>query len=161
MRRQFKTVKATLSDAADIALRLSDDDYKELEINHSGMYVDVVKMLEKVISEHEHVFVVVNKLTGTRYAIGGYHGNEVWMLTTNYVTTFSLKERYRFIRELRLNIASAVDSQITLSNYIWEGNKMHVKLVTSMGAYMYPRVLSQNGSYYIPFRFTKEGESNV
>ena len=155
MNRHFKTVPATITDAIDLADRLTNDDYAELEANHSGLYIDVKKLLTDIIKEHEDVFVVINKLTGTRYAIGGYSNGSVWMLTSEYVTTFKNKERSRFIAELLNNLNVALQRYPVLSNYIWVGNPMHIKLVRHMGASMQPKVLSQPGDYYIPFSFTQ------
>jgi len=153
----FKTIKACLSDAEELAKSLSTEDYDELVANRSGVYVDAKAALEEAIKSCEASYSIVNEKTGQTYAIGGYTDKGIcWFLTSNYVKNFNKEERMALRDELCKNRDAALLVHPVLHNYIWVGNPAHIWFTESCGARMSGQVLGQNGEYYVPFEFCIE-----
>lgn len=71
---------------------------------------------------------------GVPLAIGGNCGDQVWFVTSWHVQHLSPKDKRKFrklIIEYRDKMLSTYD---TLWNYVWIGNKTHIRFLKTIGA---------------------------
>ena len=119
--------KATEQDGRSFEIAI--DDINEL------MAHDPRRDLESVLLSHlTPSSVVLTDALGTVYAYGGNQGDNVWFLTSRLVSRLSKAEK----REFGLHIARYRDLMLdqfpVLWNYVWSGNKSHIRFLRLLGA---------------------------
>lgn len=119
--------KATEQDVRSFEIAI--DDINEL------MAHDPRRDLESVLLSHlTPSSVVLTDALGTVYAYGGNQGDNVWFLTSRLVSRLSKDEK----REFGLHIARYRDLMLdqfpVLWNYVWSGNKSHIRFLRLLGA---------------------------
>lgn len=91
---------------------------------------------------------VVMDLKGLPLAIGGNHGDQVWFITSDQVWRLNRANKMRFHRlicEYRDQMFKQYD---VLWNYVWIGNKAHIRFLKSIGA-VFPDVYTRGGQFQL------------
>lgn len=143
--------KATEQDVRSFEIAI--DDINEL------MAHDPRRDLESVLLSHlTPSSVVLTDALGTVYAYGGNQGDNVWFLTSRLVSRLSKDEK----REFGLHIARYRDLMLdqfpVLWNYVWSGNKSHIRFLRLLGAKFHPEVTISpvTGERFQLFTISKE-----
>ena len=143
--------KATERDVRSFEIAI--DDINEL------MAHDPRRDLESVLLSHlTPSSVVLTDALGTVYAYGGNQGDNVWFLTSRLVSRLSKAEK----REFGLHIARYRDLMLdqfpVLWNYVWSGNKSHIRFLRLLGAKFHPEVTVSpvTGERFQLFTISKE-----
>lgn len=143
--------KATEQDVRSFEIAI--DDINEL------MAHDPRRDLESVLLSHlTPSSVVLTDALGTVYAYGGNQGDNVWFLTSRLVSRLSKAEK----REFGLHIARYRDLMLdqfpVLWNYVWSGNKSHIRFLRLLGAKFHPEVTVSpvTGESFQLFTISKE-----
>ena len=115
--------------------------------------------LESVLLSHlTPSSVVLTDALGTVYAYGGNQGDNVWFLTSRLVSRLSKDEK----REFGLHIARYRDLMLdqfpVLWNYVWSGNKSHIRFLRLLGAKFHHEVTVSpvTGERFQLFTISKE-----
>ncbi len=143
--------KATEQDVRSFEIAI--DDINEL------MAHDPRRDLESVLLSHlTQSSVVLTDALGTVYAYGGNQGDNVWFLTSRLVSRLTKAEK----REFGLHIARYRDLMLdqfpVLWNYVWSGNKSHIRFLRLLGAKFHPEVTISpvTGERFQLFTISKE-----
>lgn len=143
--------KATEQDVRSFEIAI--DDINEL------MAHDPRRDLESVLLSHlTQSSVVLTDALGTVYAYGGNQGDNVWFLTSRLVSRLSKAEK----REFGLHIARYRDLMLdqfpVLWNYVWSGNKSHIRFLRLLGAKFHHEVTVSpvTGERFQLFTISKE-----
>lgn len=143
--------KATEQDVRSFEIAI--DDINEL------MAHDPRRDLESVLLSHlTPSSVVLTDALGTVYAYGGNQGDNVWFLTSRLVSRLSKDEK----REFGLHIARYRDLMLdqfpVLWNYVWSGNKSHIRFLRLLGAKFHHEVTISpvTGERFQLFTISKE-----
>ena len=143
--------KATEQDV--MSFEIAIDDINEL------MAHDPRRDLESVLLSHlTPSSVVLTDAMGTVYAYGGNQGDNVWFLTSRLVSRLSKDEK----REFGLHIARYRDLMLdqfpVLWNYVWSGNKSHIRFLRLLGAKFHHEVTISpvTGERFQLFTISKE-----
>lgn len=143
--------KATEQDVRSFEIAI--DDINEL------MAHDPRRDLESVLLSHlTPSSVVLTDALGTVYAYGGNQGDNVWFLTSRLVSRLSKDEK----REFGLHIARYRDLMLdrfpVLWNYVWSGNKSHIRFLRLLGAKFHHEVTVSpvTGERFQLFTISKE-----
>lgn len=143
--------KATEQDVRSFEIAI--DDINEL------MAHDPRRDLESVLLSHlTPSSVVLTDAMGTVYAYGGNQGDNVWFLTSRLVSRLTKAEK----REFGLHIARYRDLMLdqfpVLWNYVWSGNKSHIRFLRLLGAKFHPEVTISpvTGERFQLFTISKE-----
>lgn len=143
--------KATEQDVRSFEIAI--DDINEL------MAHDPRRDLESVLLSHlTPSSVVLTDALGAVYAYGGNQGDNVWFLTSRLVSRLSKAEK----REFGLHIARYRDLMLdqfpVLWNYVWSGNKSHIRFLRLLGAKFHPEVTISpvTGERFQLFTISKE-----
>lgn len=143
--------KATEQDVRSFEIAI--DDINEL------MAHDPRRDLESVLLSHlTPSSVVLVDALGTVYAYGGNQGDNVWFVTSRLVSRLSKAEK----REFGLHIARYRDLMLdqfpVLWNYVWSGNKSHIRFLRLLGAKFHPEVTISpvTGERFQLFTISKE-----
>lgn len=91
-------------------------------------------LLEYLIEASSHYDVHTMIHDGVVMAIGGELNGCVWFLTTNFLGQSNKKIKREFIDVMNEHKERVLDETGYIWNYIWEGNKQHIKFITMMGA---------------------------
>jgi hypothetical protein len=70
--------------------------------------------------------------SGDIFAIGGIEANWVWMMCTTHV--MKQENQTAFLRFMRKHLEYTLRMHSFLTNYVWGGNKVHIKWLEWMGA---------------------------
>lgn len=135
------------------SFEIAIDDINEL------MAHDPRRDLESVLLSHltPSSVVLVDSL-GTVYAYGGNQGDNVWFVTSRLVSRLSKAEK----REFGLHIARYRDLMLdqfpVLWNYVWSGNKSHIRFLRLLGAKFHHEVTVSpvTGERFQLFTISKE-----
>lgn len=122
--------KATEEDVQRFLWHLSQDDVDEALANY-GTYVG---MTERMMSHLTESSVVLTNRSGKVYAYGGNQGDNVWFLTSCQVDLLNHKGKRAFIRCISEYRDLMLDQYGTIWNYVWSGNKSHIKFLKLLGA---------------------------
>ncbi|QEG09593.1 internal capsid protein [Escherichia phage Pisces] len=143
--------KATEQDV--LSFEIAIDDINEL------MAHDPRRDLKSVLLSHlTPSSVVLVDALGTVYAYGGNQGDNVWFVTSRLVSRLSKAEK----REFGLHIARYRDLMLdqfpVLWNYVWSGNKSHIRFLRLLGAKFHPEVTISpvTGERFQLFTISKE-----
>ena len=143
--------KATEQDV--LSFEIAIDDVNELTAN------DPRRDLKSVLLSHlTPSSVVLVDALGTVYAYGGNQGDNVWFVTSRLVSRLSKAEK----REFGLHIARYRDLMLdqfpVLWNYVWSGNKSHIRFLRLLGAKFHPEVTISpvTGERFQLFTISKE-----
>ena len=143
--------KATEQDV--LSFEIAIDDINEL------MAHDPRRGLKSVLLSHlTPSSVVLVDALGTVYAYGGNQGDNVWFVTSRLVSRLSKAEK----REFGLHIARYRDLMLdqfpVLWNYVWSGNKSHIRFLRLLGAKFHPEVTISpvTGERFQLFTISKE-----
>ncbi|AWD92518.1 internal virion protein A [Pectobacterium phage Jarilo] len=90
---------------------------------------------------------------GTVLAIGGNHEDQVWFVTSHLVDSLTTSERSRFRKLIVAYRDIMLDSYPVLWNYVWIGNKSHIRFLKTIGAEFH-KEYSMNGLFQL-FTITK------
>ncbi|QUR34632.1 internal (core) protein [Escherichia phage P762] len=143
--------KATEQDV--LSFEIAIDDVNELMAN------DPRRDLKPVLMSHlTPSSVVLVDALGTVYAYGGNQGDNVWFVTSRLVSRLSKAEK----REFGLHIARYRDLMLdqygTIWNYVWSGNKSHIKFLKLLGAKFHDdwTISPVTGEHFQLFTISKE-----
>lgn len=119
--------KATEQDVR--SFEISIDDINEL-LAH-----DPRRDLESVLLSHlTPSSVVLTNGVGEVFAYGGNQGDNVWFLTSGLVYKLRPKDKREFIKRISEYRDLMLDQYGTIWNYVWSGNKSHIKFLKLLGA---------------------------
>lgn len=143
--------KATEQDV--LSFEIAIDDINEL------MAHDPRRDLKSVLLSHlTQSSVVLADAVGTVYAYGGNQGDNVWFVTSRLVSRLTKAEK----REFGLHIARYRDLMLDqfpiIWNYVWSGNKSHIRFLRLLGAKFHPEVTISpvTGESFQLFTISKE-----
>lgn len=122
--------KATEEDVNYFLWHLSKDDVDEALANY-GTYVG---MTERMLAHLTESSVVLTDSTGEVYAYGGNQGDNVWFLTSSQAFLLSSKRKREFIQRISEYRDLMLDQYGTIWNYVWSGNKSHIRFLKLLGA---------------------------
>ena len=80
-----------------------------------------------------HQCIVMDR-EGFPVAIGGLSGDQVWFITSDQVWRLDRAERLEFRRLIMVYRNNMVKRYGTIWNYVWIGNKPHMRFLRSIGA---------------------------
>ena len=113
-----------------LARQLTDDDLEECKAN----YGTTEGLAQRLLAHLTPSSVVLTNSIGEIFAYGGNQGDNVWFLTTRMTERLSPEGK----REFRQHIMEYRDQMLSqypvLWNYVWEGNKSHIRFLKSIGA---------------------------
>ena len=119
--------KATEQDVRSFEIAI--DDINEL------MAHDPRRDLESVLLSHlTPSSVVLTNGVGEVFAYGGNQGDNVWFLTSGLVYKLRPKDKRGFIKRISEYRDLMLDQYGTIWNYVWSGNKSHIKFLKLLGA---------------------------
>lgn len=118
--------KATIQDVSRFLP--TADDIKEFEANNPNR--DLWETLRLHLTESS----VVLQHRGSVLAYGGNQGDNVWFLTDHAVLFLTHREKRDFISTLSEYRDLMLDQYGTIWNYVWSGNKSHIKFLKLLGA---------------------------
>lgn len=119
--------KATEQDVRSFEIAI--DDINEL------MAHDPRRDLKSVLLSHlTPSSVVLVDALGTVYAYGGNQGDNVWFLTSRLVSRLSKSEKREFGHHIASYRDLMLDQFPVLWNYVWSGNKSHIRFLKLLGA---------------------------
>lgn len=122
--------EATEVDVWYVASQLTDDDLEECK----AAYGTCDGLHERLQAHLTSTSVVLTNAVGGIYAYGGNQGDNVWFLTTLMTERLTPQGK----REFRQRIMEYRDRMLVkypvLWNYVWEGNKSHIRFLKSIGA---------------------------
>lgn len=127
----MEKIKATLADLMEASEHLSPNDRADLNAMQAGR--NPADVFCNALDETTHVI----KVGGRVLAVGGHRNGGVWFVTTTIVSTLTTAERFRFYRILKEHLTSIkndFESGLTLTNYVFVGNKAHLRLLETLGA---------------------------
>lgn len=78
--------------------------------------------------------VVLTDALGTVFAYGGNQGDSVWFLTSRLVSRLSKSEKREFGNRIAAYRDLMLDQYGTIWNYVWSGNKSHIRFLKLLGA---------------------------
>lgn len=143
--------KATEQDV--LSFEIAIDDINELRAH------DPRRDLKSVLLSHlTQSSVVLVDAVGTVYAYGGNQGDNVWFVTSRLVSRLTKAEK----REFGLHIARYRDLMLDqfpiIWNYVWSGNKSHIRFLRLLGAKFHPEVTISpvTGESFQLFTISKE-----
>lgn len=122
--------KATEEDVQYFLWHLSNDDVLECKANFGS----TAGMSERLLSHLTESSVVLTNRAGEVYAYGGNQGDNVWFLTSCQVDLLRPKDKREFIRCISEYRDLMLDQYGTIWNYVWSGNKSHIKFLKLLGA---------------------------
>lgn len=143
--------KATEQDVRSFEIAI--DDINEL------MAHDPRRDLESVLLSHlTPSSVVLTDALGTVYAYGGNQGDNVWFLTSRLVSRLSKDEKREFGLHITRYRDLMLDQFPVLWNYVWSGNKSHIRFLRLLGAKFHHEVTSSpvTGERFQLFTISKE-----
>ena len=107
---------------------MSHEDYDEFKAH------DPDRNLRITMRQHFSDTAVVAHYKGKPIAFGGNQGDCVWFLTSFEVERMTREEKLQF-RALIMEYRDTMLAQYpTLWNYVWVGNKSHIRFLKSIGA---------------------------
>ena len=118
--------KATLQDVSRLVL--SGDDLREFEALNPNR--DLTETLIGHLTESS--VVLVNGATVLAY--GGNSGDCVWFLTDHRVNSLSYTEKMEMVDRIKGYRDLMLDQFTVLWNYVWSGNKSHIRFLKLLGA---------------------------
>lgn len=122
--------KATEPDVHYFMRHLSADDVNECKAN----YGSTVGLSERLLKHLSPSSVVLTNCVGEVFAYGGNQGDNVWFLTSGLVYKLGPKEKLEFIKRISEYRDLMLDQYGTIWNYVWSGNKSHIKFLKLLGA---------------------------
>lgn len=122
--------KATEPDVHYFLWHLSADDVNECKAN----YGSTVGLSERLLKHLSPSSVVLTNGVGEVFAYGGNQGDNVWFLTSGLVYKLRPKEKREFIKCISEYRDLMLDQYGTIWNYVWSGNKSHIKFLKLLGA---------------------------
>lgn len=143
--------KATEQDLRSFEIAI--DDINEL------MAHDPRRDLESVLLSHlTPSSVVLTDALGTVYAYGGNQGDNVWFLTSRLVSRLSKAEKLEFGLHIARYRDLMLDQFPVLWNYVWSGNKSHIRFLRLLGAKFHNEVTISpvTGERFQLFTISKE-----
>ena len=143
--------KATEQDVRSFEIAI--DDINEL------MAHDPRRDLESVLLSHlTPSSVVLVDALGTVYAYGGNQGDNVWFLTSRRVSRLAKAEKREFGHHIATYRDLMLDQFPVLWNYVWSGNKSHIRFLRLLGAKFHPEVTISpvTGERFQLFTISKE-----
>lgn len=143
--------KATEQDV--LSFEIAIDDVNELMAN------DPRRDLKSVLLSHlTPSSVVLVDAVGTVYAYGGNQGDNVWFLTSRRVSGLSKAEKREFGHHIATYRDLMLDQFPVLWNYVWSGNKSHIRFLRLLGAKFHPEVTISpvTGERFQLFTISKE-----
>lgn len=143
--------KATEQDVRSFEIAI--DDINEL------MAHDPRRDLESVLLSHlTPSSVVLTDALGTVYAYGGNQGDNVWFLTSRLVSRLSKDEKREFGLHITRYRDLMLDQFPVLWNYVWSGNKSHIRFLRLLGAKFHHEVTVSpvTGERFQLFTISKE-----
>lgn len=135
------------------SFEIAIDDINEL------MAHDPRRDLESVLLSHlTPSSVVLVDALGTVYAYGGNQGDNVWFLTSRLVSRLSKAEKREFWHHIATYRDLMLDQFPVLWNYVWSGNKSHIRFLRLLGAKFHPEVTISpvTGERFQLFTISKE-----
>lgn len=146
--------KATEEDVHYFLWHLSNDDVLECKANFGS----TVGMSERLLSHLTESSVVLTNRIGEIYAYGGNQGDNVWFLTSGQVDLLRPKGKREFIRCISEYRDLMLDQYGTIWNYVWSGNKSHIRFLKLLGAQFHDEwtVSPVTGERFQLFTISKE-----
>ncbi|EDW9662037.1 DUF2833 domain-containing protein [Salmonella enterica subsp. enterica serovar Newport] len=117
-------------DVRHLAVQLADDDLEECKAN----YGTTEGLSQRLQAHLKSTSVVLTDALGTVYAYGGNQGDCVWFLTTKHTERLDLKGKIEFRNKIMMHRDWLLKDYPALWNYVWEGNKSHIRFLKSIGA---------------------------
>lgn len=102
-----------------------------MEFNRNRIGADLKATLEGSINETSMSIIHDGNLLAT-----GGSGTCLWFVTSQFVALLTPTERLQMLELLKghLEVCRKRQPAHTLSNYVWEGNKAHIRLLKHLGA---------------------------
>lgn len=90
-------------------------------------------------------------------ALGGNNGDMCWFVTDKIVDTLTPSERIEFRKAIMGHRDFLLEFYDTLWNYVWAGNKSHIRFMKSIGAKFHQDfvVMDKTGEKFQLFTLTK------
>lgn len=118
--------KATIQDVSRFLP--TTDDIKEFKAHNPNR--DLWETLRLHLTESS----VVLQHRSSVLAYGGNQGDNVWFLTDHSVLFLTYSEKQEFINNIIAYRDLMLDQYPVIWNYVWSGNKSHIKLLKRIGA---------------------------
>lgn len=146
--------KATEMDVHYFRWHLSPDDVNECTAN----YGSTAGLSERLLSHLTESSVVLTNRTGEVYAYGGNQGDNVWFLTSRQIAILSPKAKREFIKCISGYRDLMLDQYGTIWNYVWSGNKSHIRFLKLLGAKFHDEWTTSpvTGEKFILFTISRE-----
>ena len=146
--------KATEPDVHYLLWHLSQDDVKECEANFGS----TKGLTDRMLSHLTPSSVVLTNGVGEVFAYGGNQGDNVWFLTSSLVERLRPKDKREFIQRISEYRDLMLDQYGTIWNYVWSGNKSHIRFLRLLGAKFHPEVTISpvTGERFQLFTISKE-----
>lgn len=146
--------KATEPDVHYLLWHLSQDDVKECLANFGS----TKGLTDRMLSHHTPSSVVLTNGVGEVFAYGGNQGDNVWFLTSSLVERLRPKDKREFIQRISEYRDLMLDQYGTIWNYVWSGNKSHIRFLRLLGAKFHPEVTISpvTGERFQLFTISKE-----
>lgn len=122
--------KAKSFDVRYLDRQLTDDDLEECKAN----YGTTEGLSQRLQAHRTSTSVVLVDALGTVYAYGGNQGDCVWFLTTKHTESLNHKDKLEFRSKIVRHRDHLLKDYPVLWNYVWEGNKSHIRFLKSIGA---------------------------
>lgn len=122
--------KATEVDVWYASAQLTDDDLEECKANY-GTCEGIHERLQAHLAPTS---VVLTNAVGEIFAYGGNQGDNVWFLTTRMTERLTPKGKKEFRKQIMEYRDQMLAQYPMLWNYVWEGNKSHIRFLKSIGA---------------------------
>lgn len=104
------------------------DDINEL------MATDPRRDIKTVLESHRSPSSVVLIHNDSVLAYGGNQGDNVWFVTSRLTARLSRAEKREFGRKISAYRDLMLDRYGTIWNYVWSGNKSHIRFLKLLGA---------------------------
>lgn len=143
--------KATLQDVSRLVL--SGDDLREFEAYNP--YRDLNETLMGHLTDSSVVLVDGANVL----AYGGNLGDCVWFLTDQRVNFLSYTKKMEMLERIKAYRDLMLDQYGTIWNYVWVGNKSHIKFLKRLGAKFHDDKRSVSGKTeesFMLFTISKE-----
>lgn len=146
--------KATEPDVHYLLGHLSQDDVNECRANFGSTNGLTDRMLSHLTTSS----VVLTNGVGEVFAYGGNQGDNVWFLTSSLVERLRPKDKREFIQRISEYRDLMLDQYGTIWNYVWSGNKSHIRFLRLLGAKFHNEVTISpvTGERFQLFTISKE-----
>lgn len=109
------------------------EDFLEFTPHEDDLNEALAAGIKPEFPHHEECVSMVN-FRDKALAIGGNTGDQVWFVTSQSVAWLSIEERTEFRKCIVGYRDKLLKMYPTLWNFVWVGNKSHIRFLKSIGA---------------------------